>query len=127
MAEDHREETPETGRRLAGQHNSVSRRAMLRTAAGASAASLVAGGAFAALPAAAAARPSRSEPSADRTGRAAASTPQDLAAHPDREADGPLVIHVRDVRTGEMDIFAGTTRTQLRDPALAARLDRASR
>ena len=127
MAEDHREETPETGRRLAGQHNSVSRRAMLRTAAGASAASLVAGGAFAALPAAAATRPSRSEPSADRTGRAAASTPQDLAAHPDREADGPLVIHVRDVRTGEMDIFAGTTRTQLRDPALAARLDRASR
>ena len=127
MAEDHREETPETGRRLAGQRSSVSRRAMLRTAAGASAASLVAGGAFAALPAAAATRPSRSEPSADQTGRSAASTPQDLAAHPDREADGPLVIHVRDVRTGEMDIFAGTTRTQLRDPALAARLDRASR
>lgn len=127
MAEDHREETLETGRRLAGQRSSVSRRAMLRTAAGASAASLVAGGAFAALPAAAATRPSRSEPSADQTGRSAASTPQDLAAHPDREADGPLVIHVRDVRTGEMDIFAGTTRTQLRDPALAARLDRASR
>jgi hypothetical protein len=37
------------------------------------------------------------------------------------------VIHVRDARTGEMDIFAGTTRTRLVDPALAARLARASR
>jgi hypothetical protein len=127
MAEDHREETPETGGRLAGQHAPVSRRAMLRTAAGASAASLVAGGALAALPAAAATRPSRSEPSADRTGHSAASTPQDPAAQPGREADGPLVIYVRDARTGEMDIFAGTTRTQLRDPELAARLARASR
>ncbi len=127
MAEDHREETPETGARLAGQHAPVSRRAMLRTAAGASAAGLVAGGAFAALPAAAAARPSRSKPSADRTGRSAASTTHDAAAHPGREDDGPLVIHVRDARTGEMDIFAGTTRTRLRDPELAARLARASR
>jgi hypothetical protein len=124
MAEDHREETPEAG--LAGQHTPVSRRAMLRTAAGASAAGLVAGGAFAALPAAAAVRPSRSRPSADRTGRSA-STTEDMAAHPDREDDGPLVIYVRDARTGEMDIFAGTTRTQLRDPELAARLARASR
>jgi hypothetical protein len=127
MAEDHREETPETGGRVAGQHAPVSRRAMLRTAAGASAAGLVAGGAFAALPAAAAARPSRSQPSAERTGRGAASTAQDAAAHPGREADGPLVIYVRDARSGEMDIFAGTTRTQLRDPELAARLARASR
>ena len=127
MAEDHREETPETGARLAGEHAPVSRRAMLRTAAGASAAGLVAGGALAALPAAAAARPSRSRPSADRTGRSAASTTHDAATHPGREDDGPLVIHVRDARTGEMDIFAGTTRTRLRDPELAARLARASR
>ena len=127
MAEDHREETPETGEGLAGQRAPVSRRAMLRTAAGASAAGLVAGGAFAALPAAAAARPARSGPSGDRTGRAAASTTQDAAAYQGREDDGPLVIHVRDARTGEMDIFAGTTRTQLRDPELAARLARASR
>ncbi|MGH3070089.1 MAG: hypothetical protein ACRDMI_16105 [Streptosporangiaceae bacterium] len=118
---------PETGGHPAGQRTSVSRRAMLRTAAGASAASLVAGGAFAALPAAAAARSSRSQTSADRTGRSAASTTQDAAAHPGREADGPLVIHVRDARTGEMDVFAGTTRTRLRDPELAARLARASR
>jgi hypothetical protein len=127
MAEDHREETPETGTRPAGQRAPVSRRAMLRTAAGASAAGLVAGGAFAALPAAAAARPSRSRPSAGQTGRSAASTTHHVAAHPGREDDGPLVVYVRDARSGEMDIFAGTTRTQLRDPELAARLARASR
>jgi hypothetical protein len=127
MAEDHREETPETGGRLAGQHAPVSRRAMLRTAAGASAAGLVAGGAFAALPAAAAARPSRSQPSAGRAGHSAAGPTQAAAVQPDREADGPLVVYVRDARTGEMDVFVGTTRTQLRDPELAARLARASR
>ena len=112
---------------MAGQRAPVSRRAMLRTAAGASAAGLAAGGAFAALPAAAAARPSRSGPSADRAGRSAASTSHEAAARPDREADGPLVVYVRDERTGDMDIFAGTTRTQLRDPELAARLARAGR
>ena len=35
------------------------------------------------------------------------------------------MIHLRDARTGEMDIFTGTTQTRLRDPALAARLVRA--
>jgi hypothetical protein len=92
---------------------------MLRTAAGASAAGaagLVASGTLAGIPAAAAAR----RP-AERTGHSGASTAGD------RAADGPLVIHVRDARTGEMDIFAGTTRTRLVDPALAARLARASR
>ena len=122
MAGDHREETPDTGAGQAARNGPVSRRAMLRTAAGASAAGLVAGGALAALPAAAAARPGQ------RTGRAARSA---ATATPDTtagagSADGPLVIHVRDARTGEMDIFAGTTQTRLRDPALAARLVRAS-
>jgi hypothetical protein len=94
---------------------------MLRTAAGASAAGLVAGGALAALPAAAAARPARTP--AERTGHSGATT----AADQDRAADGPLVVHVRDARTGEMDVFEGTTHTRLRDPELAARLARASR
>jgi hypothetical protein len=39
----------------------------------------------------------------------------------------PVVVHVRDVRSGEMDVFAGTTHTRLRDPDLAARLARAAR
>lgn len=121
MAGDHRDEMPETRGRPAGQRAPVSRRAMLRTAAGASAAGLVAGSALAALPAAAAARPARSRQPAERPGPSAATPATDAG-----RADGPLVIHVRDARTGEMDIFAGTTRTRLRDPALAARLVRAS-
>jgi hypothetical protein len=104
----------------------MSRRAVLRGAAGASAAGLVAGRALTAVPAMAAARPARSGQPAERHGRSAASTTPATAAGPD-SAEGPLVIHVRDARTGEMDIFAGTTRTRLVDPALAARLARASR
>ena len=119
MAAAHHEDTPETGAHPAGRRAPVSRRAMLRTAAGASAAGaagLVASGALAAIPAAAAAR----RP-AGGTGHSGASTPED------RAADGPLVIHVRDARTGEMDVFEGTACTRLRDPELAARLVRASR
>lgn len=99
---------------------------MLRTAAGASAAGLVAGSALTALPAVAAARPARPGPPAERPGRSAATTTPATTADP-ASAEGPLVIHVRDARTGEMDIFAGTTRTRLVDPALAARLARAGR
>jgi hypothetical protein len=40
---------------------------------------------------------------------------------------GPVVIHLRDVRSGEMDVFAGTSHTRLRDPELAARLAKAAR
>ena len=124
MAGNHREETQETRGRPGGQRAPVSRRAVLRTAAGASAAGLVAGGALAALPAAAAARPPRSSQPAERPGHSAAATTPDATADAGPAA-GPLVIHVRDARTGEMDIFAGTTRTRLHDPALAARLVRA--
>ncbi len=126
MAGDHREETPDTGGSPAGQHAPMSRRSVLRGAAGASAAGLMAGSALTALPAVAAARPARSGQPAGRPGRSAAAMTPDPAADPGGAA-GPLVIHVRDARTGEMDIFAGTTRTRLSDPALAARLVRASK
>jgi hypothetical protein len=97
---------------------------MLRTAAGAGAAGaagLMASGALAAAPAAGAARPAR-QPE-EQAAHSGATT----AAGRDRAADGPLVIHVRDARTGEMDVFEGMTHTRLRDPELAARLARASR
>jgi hypothetical protein len=45
----------------------------------------------------------------------------------DDETSGPVVVHLRDARSGEMDIFAGTSHTRLRDPDLAARLARAAR
>jgi hypothetical protein len=38
-----------------------------------------------------------------------------------------VVVHVRDVRSGEMDVFAGTTHARFRDADLAARLARAAR
>jgi hypothetical protein len=39
----------------------------------------------------------------------------------------PVIVHVRDLRSGEMDVFAGEATARLRDPALAARLARAVR
>jgi hypothetical protein len=91
----------------------LSRRSVLRRAAGAGVATLAAstllGSAGQAL--AATARPA---------GRAAADHD---------ESDGAdaknVVVHIRDARSGEMDIFSGTSKTRLRDKALAARLVRA--
>jgi hypothetical protein len=39
----------------------------------------------------------------------------------------PVIVHIRDLRSGEMDVFAGEAKTRLRDPGLAARLARAVR
>jgi hypothetical protein len=88
-----------------------SRRSLLKTAAvGAAgiAAAALAGGA---LPAAAASRPEAAP--ARRAGTAAAGGPE------------PIVVHVRDAATGEMDVFRGTTCTRVHDTELAARLVRA--
>lgn len=95
---------------------SVSRRSMLRGAAGVGAAGLAAAAvASTAAPALAAPRPAtsaaRSAPSGDGPAGAA----------------DPVVVHLRDATSGEMDIFAGTSHTRLRDPDLAARLTRAVR
>jgi len=38
----------------------------------------------------------------------------------------PVVVHVRDAATGEMDVFRGTTHTRVHDKELAARLVGAS-
>ena len=95
---------------------SPSRRALLRGAAGAGAAGVAAtalsglGGTALAAPAGAG-RGARHE-----TGQQAA------ADHYEQ-----VVVHVRDPRAGEIDIFRGSSVTRLRDPELAARLVRASR
>jgi hypothetical protein len=52
--------------------------------------------------------------------------------HPGRAArvsssDEPVIVHVRDVRSGEMDVYAGENQVKLRDPGLAARLTHAVR
>jgi hypothetical protein len=91
-----------------------SRRAILWGAAGAGAAGLAAAAMTRAAPALAAATPA-----ASRT------RSPDAPANP-APIGGPLVVHLRDARSGEMDVFAGTSRTRLRDPDLAARLARAA-
>ncbi|HEV2374685.1 MAG TPA: hypothetical protein VGS19_21300 [Streptosporangiaceae bacterium] len=39
---------------------------------------------------------------------------------------GPIVVHVRNAKSGEIDVFSGTSRTRLRDKELAARIARAA-
>ena len=38
---------------------------------------------------------------------------------------GPITVHVRDARTGDIEVFSGTSQTRLRDKDLAARIARA--
>jgi hypothetical protein len=89
----------------------MSRRSVLRGAAGAGAAG-VAATAFAGLaaPALASGRPAARE---------AELSHEDTAEQ--------FVVHVRDVKSGEIDVFRGTSHTRLTDRELAARLVRASR
>jgi hypothetical protein len=98
------------------QKSLISRRSALRggAAAGIAGAALVAAGG----PALAAAVPSRST-----AHDSAASSAAEPAAH----AAEPIIAHVRNARTGEIDVFRGTSQTRLHDPALAALLIRASR
>jgi hypothetical protein len=84
----------------------MSRRSVLRGAAGAGAVGLAAAAGAGALVAAA---------------RPAAATP---AARPAAHAE-PVVVYVRDAGTGELEAFTGTSQVRFRDPALAARLLRA--
>jgi hypothetical protein len=55
---------------------------------------------------------------------AAATAPHSAGAA--GSASEPVIVHVRDIRSGEMDIFSGETKTRLRNPALAAQLARAA-
>jgi hypothetical protein len=100
----------------------LSRRSVLRGAAGAGVAGIAATAlAGSALPAfAASARP------AGPAARGMKTETKDAGAGADADAD-QIVVHVRDVQSGEIDVFRGTGQTRLRDPELAARLSRASR
>ncbi|MFF5176032.1 hypothetical protein ACFY3U_25870 [Micromonospora sp. NPDC000089] len=40
--------------------------------------------------------------------------------------DGPIVVHLRDAKSGTMDVFVGTSRIEVRDRGLADRLRRAA-
>lgn len=105
--------SPADGARTDGKERPrLSRRSILRGAAGAGAAGL------AATALAGPARPAF----------AAASGPAHHLKDGTNGTDASeqIVVHVRDARSGEIDLFRGTSQTRLRDPELAARLVRAS-
>jgi hypothetical protein len=87
---------------------SISRRHLLTAAAGTGAAVAVAG---VAGTAAAGPVPAMSSPSAGRTAA---------------DVGGPVVVHLRDVASGAMEVFSGTERIQIRDRGLAERIARAA-
>ena len=56
---------------------------------------------------------------------ALAATSQPSAPEQSRDHDGPIVVHVRDARSGDIEVFSGTSQTRVRDKDLAARIARA--
>ncbi len=91
----------------------LSRRSVLQGAATAGAAGLAATAVgVTASPALAA----TSQPSAPdrRQGHGAAQMPA-----------GPIMVHVRDAKSGDIEVFSGTSQTRVRDKDLAARIARA--
>jgi len=106
-----------------------SRRAVLRGAAGAGAAgvaatalsglgapALAAGGSGGSSP-----RASTAEPATEQT-RTADGNAASHAEHSEQ-----VVVHVRDAKTGQIDVFRGTGQLRLHDRDLARHLDRISR
>jgi len=89
----------------------LSRRSLLQGAATAGAAGLAATaiGAAAGPALAATSRPPAADQSHDTAGTHA----------------GPIVVHVRDARSGDIEVFSGTSQTRVRDKDLAARISRA--
>jgi hypothetical protein len=99
---------PEAGRQDEPPNTGLSRRGLMRSAAGVGAATVAAGFLAGAL----------AEP--------AAAVGTDHAGPADTHAE-PIVAHVHDARTGQVDLFVGTRHIRVNDHELAARLSRAIR
>jgi len=96
----------------------MSRRSLLQGAAAAGAAGLAVTALGAAVsPAAAAASTTSSAPA---RGDLKAPAGGDMKA-----PTGPVVVHVRNAKSGDIEVFSGTSQTSLRDRDLAARIVRA--
>ncbi len=98
----------------------VSRRSVIRGAATAGAAGLAATALSGALSPAA----SASTRAAGRTraaGTQAAAAPASAVHAP----AGPIVVHVRNAKSGDIEVFSGTSQTRVHDADLAARIVRA--
>ena len=96
-----------------GKHPGPSRRSVLYGAAGLAGAGLAATAIGTIAGPAAAASASASQAHVGQAGVSSAA--------------GPVIVHVRDLRSGEMDVFAGESKMRLRDPGLAAKLAHAIR
>ena len=95
----------------------VSRRFVIRGAATAGAAGLAATALGGAL-----------SPAASASTRATSSTRTAATTGADSEVKapaGPIVVHVRSAKSGDIEVFSGTSQTRLRDADLAARIARA--
>jgi hypothetical protein len=95
----------------------VSRRGLLRNGSLA----VVGAGLVAAVPAGFAAK----APAASAAERSSATAPEAVVLPDGASLDGPLVAHVKDLSTGEIGVYLGTTEVTLRDRNLAAKLYRA--
>jgi curli biogenesis system outer membrane secretion channel CsgG len=92
----------------------VSRRSVIRGAATAGAAGLAATALGGAL-----------SPAASASTRATSSTRAAAADSEVKAPAGPIVVHVRNAKSGDIEVFSGTSQTRLRDKDLAARITRA--
>jgi hypothetical protein len=64
-------------------------------------------------------------PDASAAGRSPATASASAALPTGASLDGPLVAHVKDLSTGEIGVYMGTSEVTFRDPHLAAKLYRA--
>jgi hypothetical protein len=56
---------------------------------------------------------------------AATERPVAPQGNPQAQPQEPIVLHVRDAATGDIEVFSGTSSTRVRDKDLAARISRA--
>jgi len=56
---------------------------------------------------------------------AATSRPVPLSGADVKAPPGPIVVHVRNAKSGDIEVFSGTSQNRLRDKDLAARIARA--
>jgi hypothetical protein len=99
----------------------MSRRSVIRGAATAGAAGLAVTALGGALSPAAAAAANRPVPAgAPAPAGAGAAAPAGAGA-----PAGPIVVHVRNAKSGDIEVFSGTSQTRLRDTDLTARIVRA--
>jgi hypothetical protein len=101
----------------------MSRRVALRSAATTGVA--VTALAATASPALASRRPARAD--GDDRGHEVDDRGHDVAEQSETDPGEPIIVHLRDARSGEIDLFRGTSRVRLRDRSLAALLVRKSR